>query len=305
MRTNPKNLIKQFKKSGLNLIVRDKPFSIFGNNKRIFQMDILRKVSGTRRTEWFEMFLGEDDVNVQILDTDSIKLQILLLVQEPERVFEVTERKTRWRTTPEDRRFQLQEANESFREDKINFYIQQKTPSEKRHFLMGVDERQLFLSQLTRGVPNINEARRSLGNTVHFHEGKRKMTPNRQGEWFFMKATEKQEEDIELLLSKKRIWIAKKVNIGDHAGRRAGNPHIADELIVIPESRGLIESSKRSKFMSKHRPIVQGAYPVRAREVFVRGKIRHIDHKTIKYSHWYQVILNNEVQETSTASWID
>lgn len=305
MTTNPQNLIKQFKNSGLKLIVRDKPFSVFGNNTRIFQMDVLRDVSGTRRNEWFEMFLGEGDVNVQILDTDPVKLQILLLVQEPERFFEVTERKTRWRITPEERSIQLKEAGEKFREDKNNFYIQQKTPSDKRHFLMGVDERQLFVSQLTRGVANIKEARRSLGSTVQFHEGKRKMSPNRQGEWFFVKATEKQESDIELLLSKKRVWISKKVNIGDHAGRRGGNPHIADELVIIPQSRGLIEGIKQSKYMSKHRPIVQGEYPTRSREVFVRGKVRHVDHKTIKYSHWYQVILNNEVQETAAASWVD
>lgn len=303
--TNPENIAKQFKKAGLDVVVRDKPFTVFGNNSRIFQMDILRDVKGTRRNEWFELFPGDGDVNIQIIDTDSKTLQVLLLVQEPERVFEVTERKTHWRMKPEQRRIQLQESGDKFREDKRNFYIQQKTPSDKRHFLMGVDERQLFVSQLTRGVTNINEARRSLGSTVQFHEGKRKMTPNRQGEWFFVKATEQQEEDIELLLSKQRIWIVKKENIGKYAGREGGNPHIADEIVVIPQSQGLIEQVKQSKWAAKNRPIVQGAYPIRSREVFVRGKIRHIDHKTIKYSHWYQVILNNEVQESAAASWID
>lgn len=305
MTTQPQNIVKQFKKSGLDLIIRDKPFRIFGNNNRIFQMDVLRKVGGNRRTEWFEMFLGEGDVNVQIIDTDKTKCQVLLLVQEPERIFEITERKVHRRKTPADRRKELHTAGNKFREDKTNFYIQQKTPSGKRHFLMGVDERQLFVAQLTRGVTNITDARRSLGSTVQFHEGKRKMTPNRQGEWFFVKATKQQEEDINLLLSKNRIWIIKKENIGKYASRESGNPHTADEIVVIPQSRGLVEQCKQSKFMSNHRPIVQGEYPLRAKEVFVRGKVRHIDHKTIKYSHWYQVILNNENQTQATASWID
>jgi hypothetical protein len=305
MTTQPKNLIKQFKKSGLKLIIRDNPFRTFGNDRRIFQMDVLRDVKGSRRKEWFEMFLGEGDVNVQIIDTDPDKIQVLLLVQEPERTFEVTERKTHWRKKPDERRMELKKAGEKFHEDKTNFYIQQKTPSDKRHFLMGVDERQLFVARLTRGVSSIVDARRSLGSTVQFHEGTRKMTPNRQGEWFFVKTTKQQEEDIELLLAKNRIWIIKKENIGKYAGRESGNPHTADEIVVIPQSSGLIEQCKQSKFMSAHRPIVQGEYPLRAREVFVRGKVRHIDHKTIKYSHWYQVILNNENQTQATASWID
>ncbi len=305
MATQPQNIIKQFNKSGLDLIIRDKPFRLFGNNTRIFQMDVLRKVEGTRRTEWFEMFLGEGDVNVQIIDTDKTKCQVLLLVQEPERTFEITERKIHWGKKPAERRIELKEAGDKFREDKSNFYIQQKTQSDKRHFLMGIDERQLFVAQLTRGVTNITDARRSLGSTVQFHEGKRKMTPNRQGEWFFIKATNQQKRDIKLLLSKHRIWIINKENIGKYAGRPSGNPHIADEIVVIPTSRGLVEQCKQSKYMRKHRPIVQGDYPIRSQEVFVRGKIRHIDHKTIKYSHWYQVILNNENQTQATASWID
>ena len=306
MATDPKQLVKQFKKSGLDLIIRDKPFRIFGNNSRIFQMDVLRSVKGTRRKEWFEMFLGEGDVNVQILDTDPAKLQVLLLVQEPERVFEVTERKTHWRKTPAQRRIELHEAGDTFREDKHNFYIQQKTAPDKRHFLMGVDERQLFVAQLTRGVANITDARRSLGSTVQFHEGKRKMTPNRQGEWFFIKATKEQEEIIELLLEKNRIYILNKVNIGTHAGREGGNPHVADELVIVPADGDYIAATeKQTKWARKHRPVRRGNYPVREREVFVRGAVRHVDHKTIKYSHWYQVILNNENQEQATASWID
>ncbi len=303
-------LIKQFNKVGLVLKITDKPIGLTTNDD-VFQMDIGRKVVGTRRTEWFEIWPGHENNKIQILDVDTKLNQILLLVHEPKRIFEIEEAKKRMEgksieKSADNRRYELNEQNLDFRETQSHFFIKQQTPADNRRFLMGVDERQLFVAQLIKRVTNIVEARRSLGKTVQFHEGKRKMTPNRQGEWFFVKATDQQEKDIELLLNKKRIFIVKKKNIGKYAGRVGGNPHTADEIVVIPQSRALVEQAKQSKFMRKHKPIVLSEYPVRKREVFVRGRIRHIDHKTIKYTHWYQVILNNEgATEIATQTWID
>jgi len=299
-------LVEQFKKSGLVLKITNEPISRTSNDD-IFQMDVGRKVTGTRRTEWFEIWPGHDDNKIQILDIDNKLNQILLLVHEPERSFETEEKKQsgKWRTLPDERREQLkQDWNVKFRETSTHFIITEKTDSRVRHFLMGVDERQLFVAQLTEGVTNINVARSLLGNTVRFHEGVRKMSPKRQGEWFFLKATQEQEELIEVFIQKNKAWIVDKANIGQYAGRPRGNPHVADELIVITDDEATVERLGWSKGRRKRNP--KGTLPVRYNQVYVRGKIRHIDHKTIKYSHWYQVILNNEgATESATQTWID
>jgi len=289
----------------LVLKITDEPIGRTTNDD-IFQMDVGRKVVGTRRTEWFEIWPGHDDNKIQILDIDHNLNQILLLVHEPERIFETEERKQtgKWGTKPVDRRYRLNELGIDFRETKTHFIIIEKTTPLVRHFLMGVDERQLFVAQLISGTTNINEARKQLGSTVKFHEGVRKMSPKRQGEWFFLKTTMEQEDIIDSFIQKNKAWIVNKANIGQYAGRPTGNPHVADELIVITDDKATIERLGWSKGRRKRNP--KGTLPVRYNQVYVRGKIRHIDHKTLKYTHWYQVILNNEgATESATQSWID
>ncbi len=298
-------LVKQFKKVGLVLKITDEPIGRTTNDD-IFQMDVGRKVAGTRRTEWFEIWPGHDDNKIQILDIDHNLNQILLLVHEPERIFETEERKQtgKWGTKPVDRRYRLNELGVKFRETETHFIITEKTTPVVRHFLMGVDERQLFVAQLISGTTNINEARKQLGSTVKFHEGVRKMSPKRQGEWFFLKTTMEQEDIIDSFIQKNKAWIVNKANIGQYAGRPTGNPHVADELIVITDDKATIERLGWSKGRRKRNP--KGTLPVRYNQVYVRGKIRHIDHKTLKYTHWYQVVLNNEGNtESATQTWID
>jgi hypothetical protein len=300
-------LVEQFKKVGLVLKITDEPIGRTTNDD-IFQMDVGRKVNGTRRTEWFEIWPGHVENKIQILDIDHKLNQLLLMVHEPEREFETEEKKQtgKWATKPERRREQLAEQRGiKVRETETHFIITEKTLSTVRHFLMGVDERQLFVAQLTEGVTNINVARSLLGNTVRFHEGVRKMSPKRQGEWFFLKATQKQEDLIELFIQKNKTWIIKKASIGQYAGRNSGNPHTADELVMISHDQEEIERLGMTKWAKKRNPRRAGI-PIRLNHCYVRGAIRHIDHKTIKYSHWYQVVLNNEGDTASaTQSWID
>jgi len=300
-------LVKQFKKVGLVLKITNEPIG-FTSNDEIFQMDVGRKVVGTRRTEWFEIWPGNDDNIIQVLDVDHKLNQILLLVHEPEREFETEEKKQTgsWVTKPADRRKQFEEDRSiiRFRETKTHFIVTEKSSSVVRHFLMGVDERQLFVAQLIGGTTNINEARKQLGSSVKFHEGVRKMSPKRQGEWFFLKATMEQEDIINLFIEKNKVWVVKKANIGQYAGRVGGNPHVADELVLITNDKATIERLGWSKGRRKRHP--KGNLPISYNQVYVRGKIRHIDHKTLKYTHWYQVVLNNEGSTASaTQTWID
>jgi len=301
------SLVKRFYEVGLILKISDKPL-VRRVNKEIFQMTIKREVKGTRRTEWFEIYQGNSKNYAQILDTDLKSKQVLLLVKEKEREFEVTERK---RYNADIVRNNLINAKVKFKETARHFIITRKTSGRARHFLMGVDERQLFIAQLNTGVTNIIEAKKQLGNTVLFHEGARKMTPGRQGEWFFVEATKEQEDILNLLLDKKRIFVLEKESIGKHAGKPKGNPHIADELVVLPDKEKIIVEAQSSKWANKNKDlsVVKPIYSIRKKEVFVRGCVRHKDHKTIKYTKWHQVILNNEGNttdfEVSGINWFD
>ena len=304
------NLVKKFNDLGIKLVIRKEPIGRRRANRDIFQMDIKRKVVGTRRFEWFEIYPGHASNKIQVLDVDNKLNQVLLLVQEEARTFEEEERKRSFWTQArvDERRRVLENRGVLVKETDKHFIIKRKTSSEKRHFLMGVDERQLFVAQLKTGVTNIEEARKQLGNTVLFHEGPRRMTPGRQGEWFFVEATKEQEAALNLLLEKKRIFILEKENIGRHAGRPRGNPHVADELVVLPANKKIMVEAQSSKWANKNKDLskVEPIYPIRDKEVFVRGCIRHRDHKTIKYTRWHQVILNNEgATASATQSWID
>jgi hypothetical protein len=303
-------LVDQFKNIGLELKLLKEPIRRGRRGtEEIFQMDIGRKVEGTRRNEWFIIYPGHENNVVQIIDIDQKLNQLLLLVHEPVREFVMEEIKSKYESSRKSRRTQLNRArNTTFTETETHFIITSKTEEGKRHFLMGVDERQLFVAQLKKGVSSIVEARKQLGNTVLFHEGARKMTPGRQGEWFFVKATKVQEEIIELLVEKNSIFILTKESIGKHAGKPQGNSHTADELVVIPNNPDVIRRAQASKYARKNTDLskVEPIYPIRQKEVFVRGCIRHVDHKTIKYGSWYQVILNNEGNtREATQSWID
>ncbi len=301
------NLVDHFKKVGLKLRILTKPIQLGRGMVDIFQMDIGRKVKGTRREEWFEIYTGHEDNRIEVLNVDKKSMQLVLFVHEPPREFEVSHPiPPSWKNNIHENLKKIAAKRDVIKIRKIRdtYLITHVTPSDKRHFLLGLDERQLFVAQLSKAVTTVDAARKSLGSTIQFHEGKRKMTP-RQGEWFFIKTTAEQEELIENMLSLNQTFIQKKKSIGDvHRGRQGGNPHVADEIVVIPESEVSGAGVTRRDGKS-----VIGNFPVRMRQVFVRGKIRHIDHKTIKYKHWYEVVLNNEGGtsngSSSGISWID
>lgn len=297
-----RHLIDKFKEAGLTLKILDRPMGRGAGQDQIVQIDIGRKMGGKMvRTEWFEIYPGKGN-NIQVLNIDKSSRQLVLLVDEPVREFDI-----RQRVTSPSRRKKVYEENrqrgEKIRIEGDELVFTSKTSGNKRHFLMGVDERQLFIAQTKEGVSTVAQARRSLGSTVAFHEGKRRMTPGRQGEWFMLETTSSQRDYIDKLIRETKTVIQKNKNIGDVMGRPGGNPHIAAELVVVPRVEAAIGFTRRDGRLNL------GSVPAQGRKVFVRGTIRHVDHKTIKYSHWREVIANNEGNTgTGTSSgirWID
>ena len=302
-------LIESFAEIGHKLIISDRRISFGGDP--VFQMTIERTPRGTVREEWFKMFIPQQ-AEVGVVATDEKRQQLVLAVKEDANefvqrsvmAFSPVNNSWRRQLTDEERELFFQEfigrmsrfTNEIKRTDIVKdngeWVIIRRTPARKRHFLMGKDERQLFVCQLPKLVKDMKEAFDSLKQpTVLLAEGKNKNVI-RQGEWFFINATGVEMEKIKLLLKDKKIDIKHNQNIGAIADDRmfvAGNPHTADEIIMIP-----------SKFLMR-------GWSVMENQIFVKGCVRHRDHKTIVCGNWRRCLRNTEVQDTSEAitGWID
>ena len=304
------SLVRRFADAGLTLVLSKSSIigGLRGGAGSIVQIDVQRSVNGSRRHEWFRIFPGADDNRIEVVGTDKRLGQVVLLVHEAEREF--TEGVSRWSLKGVDL---TQPGWKAAVASKVGVrvsdilgtpkapLVRRRTSSEKRHFLMGVDERQLFIAQLRKGCSTVREAHASLKTTtVSLAEGQG-LGAIRQGEWFLIEATAAELANIEEGITKNLLVIEHNVPIGPFTdssvrggrGKRVrqfvGNPHTADELIVLPG-----------------RPLVHG-WPVREREVFIRGRVRHVDHATVKTANWRKVIRNSESNAGRAAGvgWVD
>jgi hypothetical protein len=275
-----------------------------GGGSDIVQIDIQRhRSAGSRRHEYFRIFPGADDNRIEVVGTDKTISQLVLMVHEAPRDFTMDVPWSRfadivgqagWVETLA-RNLQVRAADIVVRQGRrtvLGVSTRRRTPGEKRHFLMGVDERQLFVAQLTRGCSTVRDAHASLKtNTVSIAEGQG-IKATRQGEWFMLESTPEELFEIEAGLRKKLITVERNVPIGPFTvmggvrGPRVrqgqGNPHTADELIVLPN-----------------------AGP-RGRDIFIRGRVRHVDHATVKFASWVKVIRNSEANAAaSSVGWVD
>lgn len=138
-----------------------------------------------------------------------------------------------------------------------------KTPDFIRKYLLGMDECHLFISELDESEGPINqvkEAHRALKPQIVRKNEKNISSIKRQGEWFFIPATKEELNKI----GENYVRIEKKTRIG----KRGGNPHIADQYLALDIG------------------------------VFVKGKICHPEHHTIKLHGWYRVEGNREARTT-------
>lgn len=303
---NSKTLVSAFAKAGLKLEISKEPLRGGGRGMtEIFQLDVQRKLTGAQRGEWYRMYVGNEATEVSVRDTDKEHSQVVLMVREPETEFEETLWKPDGRfggtyeswmkaTVARSGGKLVRRISEKKRDGVV---ISRKTEGGVRYFLMGVDERQLFIAQLTGPATTVDGARKLLGRTVAFAEGKRKGSSlDRQGEWFFLETSQGQRDHIDQLIKQNKISVHKKAVIGEHSGR-GGKPHTADELVSLPLNK-----------ISEKARLAHG-FPVRSRQVYIRGAVRHSDHRTVKFSQWREVIANNE-GATGQASatgvlWVD
>ena len=153
------------------------------------------------------------------------------------------------------------------REEKEWQYQTQRTPSYLRNYLMGMDESHLFIAELPRNLGPINkikDAHNALKPKNVAENGKVISRIKRQGEWFFIAVSSEENE----LIEENSNLIEKKMPLGTN--RRNTNSHIADELVNIEDN------------------------------FYVKGKISHVEHKTLKLNGWFKVMRNNEVRTSAT-----
>ena len=301
-------LVKKFAKAGLTLVPATQTFAAGQNASDVFGLDIDRKVKGNLRKEFFRIWPGAPTNRIEVLDTDDKLQQLVLFVHEPSREFETELHHFGFKAmTKEEKEGWLVQQGGSLRDvvrfTKTGVVVKRRTPNEKRKFLLGVDERQLFIAQLTgTSVTNVTTARASLKtNTVTLAEGRMPGKTIRQGEWFFVNPTPDELEALQAAIRQNRAFIEHNIDIGQAAdgvrGRgptkptkrnSGGNPHVAEDVVVVAG------------------PKMVNGFSVRAREVYVRGKVRHVDHKTTKIAKWRRVIRNTEAGgATGGGSWVD
>jgi hypothetical protein len=140
-----------------------------------------------------------------------------------------------------------------------------------RKYLIGMDESHLFISELPQegAINKIKDAHKVLKPESIIKCEQNKQGVKRQGEWFFTPVSKYELTAIE----ENANYIEKKVHIGQNV---RGNAHIADKLLSL-ENR-----------------------------MYVSGKIRHAEHKTLKLQGWFRVLRNTEVQSRiGIVGWID
>lgn len=301
-----KNLVKKFEDAGLMLELSNQPIAGGKANTGVVQMDIRRRTHGSRREEWFILYPGDQDGTViEVLNADKDLAQLLLMVKEPKTTFEITISKANYDASQRDG---ARRKPKLLRRTKTGMcVIEQSTDAQTHFYLMGVDERQLFMAEVRPPVTTVKNAHDRLRATTITTADIKKGEAIRQGEWFFVKATADENRAITESIRGVRkanlgekYWaqaaVKTKTSIGEAMKVAQGNPHTCDEIIEIVQTEA-------NKMTLGH------GWPIRSRgEIFVRGAVRHKDHKTIVLAGWHKVIRNQEVstqRQRLGMSWID
>lgn len=123
--------------------------------------------------------------------------------------------------------------------------VTQHVPESRRHLLVGMDERHLFVAPLPKAVSTVKAAHETLApeSVLRKKAAKEKLT--RQGEWFFTRVEDGETlKSIETVVRKQ--GPLRKTALGAHLGPRRGRPHIADErVLVVKRRKADIEKVKR------------------------------------------------------------
>jgi hypothetical protein len=200
-----------------------------------------------------------------------------------------------------------------------------RVDGEKARFLCGHDERHWFVAAIPESTPvtTVEAAQESL-QPDEIRERTRTLARRsrvrgrtsawvRQGEWFFVTATEFDPGPLDPVLRNEPITRS-----------RGSVPHVAEEasrvggvtvyLPTIPGrdltraqredlarkyGRGITEPEMRR--VARQNPTWRWTSMVRDPELYARGRVRHPDHATIRLRGWHRVLMSTESRARAMA----
>jgi hypothetical protein len=179
---------------------------------------------------------------------------------------------------------------------------------EKSKFLCGHDERHWFVAAVPESAPvgtvraakealkpvEVQAIQARLGLRSEQRNRRKNAAYHRQGEWFFVPASGLQVDET-LVLRDEPITrgAGSKPHRAEFCYRTGGT-----NVYVGPRyPNGLSEGNYR-RLLEKRPEARSWPWSVMRRdaEVYVRGRIRHADHKTITLDGWHRVLMNTETQ---------
>lgn len=178
---------------------------------------------------------------------------------------------------------------------------------EKQKFLCGHDERHWFVAAIPEAAPvgtvrqamealkpgEVAEQQSRLGVSGRKRNRRKNAAFVRQGEWFFVPVSD-------------LVVDASRVRRGEVLRRGASKPHVAEfgfrtggETVYVCSRRpnGVTEDAYH-RIISRDPAAKQWGWQTMRRNmsVYVRGRVRHPDHRTVTLHGWHRVLLNTESQ---------
>ena len=254
------NLLTKFARIGARLKVTDRP----SNRSRVASGVISFDIQADRDGEYFEVASSPGaDPEVTVLDVQPSDRHLLLLVREG---------------------------------------------TEKQKFLCGHDERHWFVAAIPESAPvgTVRQAKEALkpfdvqvaqgraGLRAKARNRRKNAAYRRQGEWFFL-PVEGMRVDEKLVLRNEPL-----------SRGNGGKPHWVEfcyrtggeTVYVCARHRGGVTESNYRRILAADPDARSWGWQTMRRDmqVFVRGRVRHADHKTIVLHGWHSVLMNTEGQ---------
>ena len=267
------NITKQFEKMGARAKVRETLPTRWNRRPELLERSVRLDIQHDKNGPFFDIAVGSK-VDMSVLDIQASDRHLLVMAEVPgERTHD---------------------------------------PSIKSKFLCGHDERDWFVAAVpeSAGASSVITAFEALKpqsvreeeEKTHVKKKNRNRRKNdawrRQGEWFFIPKPDL-EFDKMIILSKEPLR------------RGRGKPHMVDELVrkggqtvyvSFQHPNGLPQAAYNK--LTPEQQKKQGPFRVMSRdpETYVRGKVRHADHKTIELPCWHLVQMNTESASRAMAN---
>jgi hypothetical protein len=272
-------LKKSFSWGGLGLKLLGGP--IDSRSQSIFQMDIHQS---PRFGEYFRIWPGARDNEIEVLSFDAALRQLVLRVKEARRRFFQVVQKDPWLRRAEVEERARASGGRLISETRYDLRLEFWTPAEERRFLCGMDDLHLFVAQVEEG-DTVAQAHESLKpRSVRESETLWPGRIQRQGEWFFLPLSA---DEAERLAAHVETWprsLKHRRPVGP-----GGRPHVVDGVVTIDR-----------RIKTRH-------HEWRHPEVYAQGTVIHPDHRDLHLEGWRKVMRNREVGASVDKRlwWID